>query len=472
MDHSLHVALARGRLKVHFLLMTDSHEKDRADALNLLEDLIGRAKRAGAEAADAVFVKGVSLSKTIRLGNPEHLERSEGSDIGLRVFMGKRQAMVSSSDTAADALDELAARAVAMARAVPEDPYCGLADPDQLATDFPDVESCDRFEPDADHLSDLAARAEEAAMAVDGVTNSEGGSAGWGMNTVAMVASNGFGQAYANSSHSVSASVIAGEGTEMERDYDYTAAVFAADLDSPEAIGKSAGQKAVKRLNPKKAETAAVPIVFDPRVSKSLVGHLSAAVNGSSIARGTSFLKDKMGEKIFTDGINIVDDPHRKRGLKSRPFDGEGIATKRTHLIKDGQLQTWVLDLRSARQLGLSTTGHASRGTSSPPSPSSSNLYLEPGNVSPESLMADIEQGLYVNELIGFGVNGVTGDYSRGASGFWIENGEIAYPVSEVTIAGNLNDMFAQLSAANDLEFRYGIDAPTLRVEGMTVAGR
>jgi len=243
-------------------------------------------------------------------------------------------------------------------------------------------------------------------------------------------------------------------------------------MDSPETIGKSAGEKAVRRLNPKKVETASVAIVFDTRVSKSLVGHFSAAINGSSVARGTSFLKDKMGEKIFADGINIIDDPHRRRGLKSRPFDGEGIATKRLPLIEDGRLRTWVMDLRSARQLGLQTTGHASRGTSSAPSPSSSNLYLEAGDASPEELMADIKQGLFVNELIGFGINGVTGDYSRGASGFWIENGKITYPVSEVTIAGNLNDMFANLSAANDLEIKYGIDAPTLRVEGMTVAGR
>ncbi len=452
-------------------MSTDENINNEAQALNLLEQLLERAKQAGAETADAVFVKGISLSKAVRLGKPEHLERSEGRDIGLRVLVGQRQAMVSSSDTSADALEELAARAVAMARAVPEDPFCGLAEPEQLATNFPDVDSCDTFVPDADHLSDLATRAEEAALAVEGVTNSEGGSAGWGLNTVAMVASNGFARAYANSSHSMSASVIAGDGTAMERDYDYTAAVFAADMDSPEAIGKSAGEKAVKRLNPKKAETAAVPIIFDTRVSKSLVGHLAAAVNGSSIARGTSFLKDKMGEAIFPDGINIIDDPLRKRGLKSRPFDGEGIATKRSHLIENGQLKTWILDLRSARQLGLQSTGHASRGTSSAPSPSSSNVYLEPGKISPEELMKDIKQGLYVNELIGFGINGVTGDYSRGASGFWIENGEIAYPVSEITIAGNLNDMFANMSAANDLEFRFGIDAPTLRVDGMTVAG-
>ncbi|NQU56658.1 MAG: TldD/PmbA family protein [Rhodospirillales bacterium] len=451
--------------------MTDSQTKDQAEALGLLEDLIGRAKKAGADGCDAVFIKGVSLSKSVRLGKPEHLERSEGRDIGLRVFVGKRQAIVSSSDTSPDALQELSERALSMARAVPEDPYCGLAEPGQLATEIPDLESCDTFEPDADHLSDLASRAEDAALAVSGVTNSEGGSAGWGTYTVAIAGSNGFAHAYANSSHSLSASVIAGEGTKMERDYDYTAAVFAADMESPEAIGKSAGEKAIRRLNPKKVETASVPIIYDTRVSKSLVGHLSSAINGSSIARGSSFLKDKMGEQIFPKGINIVDDPHRKRGLKSRPFDGEGITTTRSHLIEDGQLKTWILDLRSARQLGLQTTGHASRGTSSPPSPSASNLYLEPGEVSLEELMADIGQGLYVNELIGFGINGVTGDYSRGASGFWIEDGKIAFPVSEVTIAGNLNDMFANLSAANDLEFRYGTDAPSVRVEGMTVAG-
>ncbi len=451
--------------------MMDSQTKDQTEALGLLEDVIGQAKKAGADGCDAVFIKGVSLSKSVRLGNPEHLERSEGRDIGLRVFIGKRQAIVSSSDTSPEALIELSARAVAMARAVPEDPYCGLAEPGQLATSIPDLESCDSFEPDAEHLSDLASRAEEAALAVAGVTNSEGGSASWGMYTVAMAGSNGFAHAYANSSHSLSASVIAGEGTEMERDYDYTAAVFAADMTSPERIGKSAGEKAIKRLHPRKVETTAVPIIFDPRVSKSLVGHLSSAINGASIARGSSFLKDKMGERIFAKGINIIDDPHRKRGLKSRPFDGEGVATRRSYLIEDGELKTWVLDLRSARQLGLQTTGHAARGTSSPPSPSTSNLYLEPGALSPQELMADIGQGLYVTELIGFGINGVTGDYSRGASGFWIEDGKIAFPVSEITIASNLNDMFANLSAANDLEFRYGIDAPTLRVEGMTVAG-
>ncbi|NQV48764.1 MAG: TldD/PmbA family protein [Rhodospirillaceae bacterium] len=442
------------------------------EQLNLLEDLIGRALKAGADTADAIAVTGVSLSQAVRLGKPEHLERSEGSDLGLRVFIGKRQAIVSSSDSAPDTLDELCSRAVAMARAVPEDPDCGLAEPEQLATDFPDIESFDPAEPTADELKERALRAEDAARAVPGITNSEGGNAGWGMGRVAMAASNGFAQEYANSHHSISASVLAGAGTEMERDYDYSSTVFLNDLTAPEAIGKSAGEKTIRRLNPRKVETAEAPIVFDPRVSRSLIGHLSSAINGAAVARGTSFLKDKMGEKLFADGINIIDDPHRKRGLRSRPFDGEGIATRKRHLIEGGELTTWILDLHSARKMGLETTGNASRGTSSPPSPSVSNLYLEPGDISPQDLIGAIDQGFYVTELIGFGVNGVTGDYSRGASGFWIENGKLAYPVSEVTIAGNLKDMFRELTPADDLEFRYGTDAPTVRVNGMTVAGR
>ncbi len=449
----------------------DKLNADQDQALDLLSDLIGRAKKAGAETADGIYINGISLSLSQRLGKPEHLERSEGADIGLRVLIGKRQAMVSSSDYSSDALDELCTRAVAMARVVPEDPYCGLADSDQLATYVPELDSFDAIEPTAEHLTNMAKRAEDAALAVEGVSNSEGASASWGMNTVALAASNGFARAYSNSRHSLSASVLAGQGTNMERDYDWASTVYGEDLRSPEDIGRTAGEKAVKRLNPRKAETAAVPVVFDTRVSGGLVGHLASAINGASITRGTSFLKDKMGERLFAEGINIFDDPHRQRGLKSRPFDAEGIPTRARPLIENGVLQTWVMDLRSARQLGLQTTGHAGRGTSSPPSPSPSNLYLAAGKLSPADLMADIKQGLYVTELIGFGVNGVTGDYSRGASGFWIENGEICYPVGEITIAGNLIEMFARLSAANDLEFRHGTDAPTVRIDGMTLAG-
>ena len=258
----------------------------------------------------------------------------------------------------------------------------------------------------------------------------------------------------------------------MERDYDYTGAVYAEDMLSPESLGKNAGQKAVKRLNPRKVKTTQVPIIYDPRVSRGLLGHLTSAINGSSIARGTSFLKDKMKERVFSEDITICDDPHRPRGLRSKPFDGEGVANKKRELVSSGILSTWILDLRSSRQLGLETTGHASRGSGSAPSPSATNVYLQPGLQSPEQLMNDIKDGLYVTELIGMGVNGLTGDYSRGAAGFWIKNGEITYPVSEITIAGNLNDMFLRLSPANDLEFRYGIDAPTIRIEGMTLAGK
>jgi PmbA protein len=440
--------------------------------LDLLTDLIGKATAAGADAADAVFVHGTSLSLARRLDKPERVERSEGADLGLRVFMGKRQAVVSSSDTSAEALAELVERAIAMARTVPEDPYCGLADPELLAYDVPDLDIYDPREAGAEELGDRAARAEGAARAVAGVTNSEGAEASWGSISLAMAASNGFARSYSESSSSLSVSVLAGEGTAMERDYDYASAAYAEDLRSPEDIGRRAGEQAVRRLNPRKVETAQVPVVYDPRVARSLVSHLASAINGVSVARGTTFLKDKLGQRLFPEAVTIVDDPLRRRGHRSRPFDGEGIATRRRNIVDKGVLTTWILDLSSARQLGLETTGHATRGTSSPPSPSAANLYLEPGTVNPTELMADIASGFYVTELIGFGVNGVTGDYSRGASGFWIENGDLTYAVSEVTVAGNLNHMFANITAADDLEFRYGIDAPTVRVDGLTVAGR
>ncbi len=446
--------------------MTDQNE-----SLTLLDTLIGKATVAGAEAADAVFIESVSLSLTQRLGEREHLARSESADMGLRVFIGPRQAMVSSSDVSVSAMDELIERAVAMARSVPEDPYCGLAGPDQLATDFPDLEGCDDSEPGAGALSERAAKAEDAARAVPGVSNSEGAEASWSRSRIAIAATNGFRQSRSGSRHSISVSVIAGEGTEMERDYDYVTTVFEEDLPPSGDIGRSAGEKAVSRLNPKKASSATVPVVYDPRVAGSLVRHLAGAINGNAVARGTTFLKDKIGEQIFPAAVTIVDDPLRPRGLGSKSFDGEGVGTMRLDVIEAGVLTSWILDLRSARQLGLSTTGHAGRGISSPPSPSTTNLYLQAGDVTPKELMADIKAGLYITELIGFGVNNVTGDYSRGASGFWIENGELAYPVNEVTIAGNLMDMFAHLSAADDLEFRYATNAPTLRIEGMTVAG-
>lgn len=441
------------------------------DKLNLLQDLIKRAQAQGADAADAVFAEGASLSVSCRKGEVEQLERSEGQDLGLRVFVGKSQAIVSSSDTDEAALSELVERAVAMAKIVPEDPYAGLANPDQLATEFTDFDMFDPSQPSADDLKDTALKTEQAGVDVAGVTNSEGATAGFSQSSIAFAASNGFAHTYQRSSHSLSASMLAGEGTGMERDYDYSGAVWREDLQSAEAIGKSAGERAVRRLNPQKAKTQQVPIVFDHRVARSLVGHLSSAINGSSIARGTSFLKNKMGEALFAPGINIVDDPHRMRGLRSGAFDDEGVATQRRNVIDDGVLTTWFLDLRSARQLGLESTGHAGRGVSSPPAPGASNLYLDAGTQSVKDLIADISAGFLVTELIGMGVNNTTGDYSRGASGFWIENGEITHPVSEVTVAGNLIDIFKNLTPANDLQFLYGVDAPTVRVEGLTLAG-
>ena len=440
--------------------------------LDFLTDLLARAKRAGADAADALFVQGTSISHARRLGKLEKLERSEGQDLGLRVFVGKRQAIVSSSDRSAKAVDELVERAVAMARLAPEDPFCGLAEPAELAREVPDLDLFDSVEPSAETLVERARAAEETAMAVPGITNSEGAEAGWGSTRVALAASNGFTASYARSSHSVSAAVLAGTGTGMERDYDYATAVYGSDLESPETIGRRAADRTLKRLNPRKVETCKCAIVFDPRVSGGVVRHLSGAINGAAIARGTSFLKDRMGQRLFPEAITIIDDPFRKRGLNSKPVDGEGIAPRRRAVIDKGVLTTWFLDLRSARQLGLKSTGHAARGTTSPPGPSSSNLYLEPGKTSRDALIKGVKKGLYVTEFIGMGVNNVTGDYSRGAAGFWIENGELTFPVSEVTVAGSLPDMFQRITAADDLTFRYGVDAPTLLIDQLTLAGR
>ncbi len=441
------------------------------DAATLLDDLIVRARKAGADAADAVLVESAAISVAERLGKPEKLERAESRDLGLRVFIGKRQAIVSTTDTAPAMLAELVERAVAMAQAVPDDPYCGLADPGELTRRVPAIDLSDADEPTVETLTTRAKMAEAAALAVPGVTNSEGAEADWSRAAVTLVASNGFHGTYARSHHGVGASVLAGEGTGMERDYEHAGAVYGSDLEDPAAVGRRAGEKAVRRLNPRKAVTAKVPIVFDPRVSRGLLGHLGSAINGAAIARGTSFLKDKLGRRIFAAGVTIVDDPHRPRGLNSKPFDGEGIANRRRAIVENGVLTTWVLDLRSARQLGLKSTGHAARGTSSPPSPSLTNLHMTAGRTSPKDMIGGVASGFYVTELMGMGVNGVTGDYSRGAAGFWIDRGEVAYPVSEVTIAGNLNDMFLNLIPANDLAFRYGTDAPTVRVDGMTVAG-
>ena len=439
------------------------------DRLTTLSDLIATAKRAGADAADALLVSSASLSVKRRLGAIEQLERSEGFDIGLRVFLGQRQAVVSSTDADPRTFAALAERAVAMARVVPEDPVSGL--PEAVAIPPRDLDLADAAEPTAEDLLARAAAAEEAALAVPGVTNSEGADAGWGRTEIALVASNGFAGSFLRTSHSISATALAGTGTGMERDYDWSSTVHLADLDDPVAIGRRAGEQAVRRLNPRRARTARIPVVFDPRVAGSLLGHLVGAINGAAVARGTSFLKDRMGQQVMAAGLTVRDDPLRRRGLRSRPFDGEGMPGDPRAVVADGVLTTWLLDWRSARQLGLVSTGHASRGTGGAPGPAPTNLWLEPGALTPVALMADIAEGLYVTEMIGMGVNGVTGDYSRGAAGFMIRGGQLAEPVSEVTIAGNLTDMFLRLTPANDLTFRRGTDSPTVRIEGLTLAG-
>lgn len=446
-----------------------------ARALEMLDDLLNRALKGGADAADAVMVESRSLGASYRQGKPEDIERSESFDVGLRCMVGKRQAVVSSTDMKPDMMDALAARGIAMAKASPEDPWCGIANPEQIATSVPDLDLHDPTVPEVESLIESARIAEEAALSVNGVKQSEGASAGYGAGSVALaIRGDGvrFAAAYSTSSFSLSCSVIAEDAEgHMERDYEFSSVRHMSALEDAATVGRTAAEKTVKRVGARKMPSGKLPVVFDPRVASSLVGHLAGAINGSSVARGSSFLKDRMGQQIFASGIRIIDDPLRQRGMRSRAVDGEGIPGRELALIDDGHLQTWILDCASARQLGLQTTGHASRGTGGPPSPGTSNLYLAAGDISAADLIRNVGTGFYVTELIGFGVNGVTGDYSRGAAGFWIENGEIAFPVSEMTIAGNLKDMFMQLTPANDLTFRYGTNAPTLVVEGMTVAG-
>jgi PmbA protein len=440
------------------------------DYLTLVADLIRQATAAGADAADAVLVNGTSLSVASRQGKIEHLERSEGRDLGLRVFVGKRAAIVSSTSLDPAGFASLVERAVAMAKVVPEDPFTGLAET-WAPPDTTDLDMADPAEPAPDVLAARAAAAEEAAFSVHGVTNSEGAEAGYGRSEIVLVTSAGFAGRRAGTSHSISATALAGTGTDMQRDYDYHSTVYFADLDDPVKIGRSAGERAIARLNPTRPKTAKIPVLYDPRVAGGLLGHLAGAINGAGVARGTSFLKEKLGQRIFAADINIHDDPRRVRGLRSRTFDGEGTPTQARTLIQDGVLTTWLLDSRSARQLGMKPTGNASRGTSGPPSASTTNLYLAAGTLTPNALMADIKEGLYITEMIGMGVNGVTGDYSRGAAGYMIRDGALAEPVAEVTVAGNLVEMFANMVAASDLVYRRGTDSPTVRIDGMTMAG-
>jgi PmbA protein len=442
------------------------------DPAGFLGDVLARAKKAGADAADTMLGESQSLSFERRLGKTEGLERSESRDLTLRVLIGKRQAIVSATDLSDKTVSALVERAVAMARIAPEDPFIGIAEPAQLARNLADLDTADPVDPAPEALDARASAAEEAALRVKGITNSEGAQASWGRSRLHLAVSNGFFGSVTQTRHSLAVAVLAGEGTAMERDDDYAVAIHASDLRAPEDIGKCAAERTLRRLNPRKAATTKVPVMFEPRAAVSLLGHFSGAINGQSIARGTSFLKDKNGKAVFASAITIVDDPLRHRGLRSRAFDGEGLPTARRALIEKGILTGFLLDLATARQLGMNPTGSATRGGSGLPSPSTANLHLEAGAITPEQMMQEIGTGLLVTELIGMGVNLVTGDYSRGAAGFWIEKGAIAYPVSEITIAGTLPDMFAGLEAASDLTFRWGTDSPSVRVPAMTVAGR
>ena len=437
-----------------------------------VQALIERARRAGADAADAVISANMSESVQVRLGKLEDGERSESEHISLRAFVGQRSASIGSSDLSDSALDELAARAVAMARLAPEDPYAGLAPQEMLSKGpFADLDSLDPAEPSPAALRATAEAAEDAARAVSGVTNSEGGSAGAGYGLFALATSHGFAGAYATTSRSLSASVVAGEGSGMQRDYAWRSTRHGADLPTPEYIGRQAGDRAVARLGPGRVKSGQMPIVFDPRVGGSLIGHLVGAMAGTSIARRSSFLLDRLDEALFDSAVIIADDPLRPRGLRSHPFDGEGLAVAPRNLVEHGRITGWLMDSASARQLGLTPTGHASRGHGGAPGVGTGNVHLAAGSVSPAALMADIKDGIYVTELIGMGVNGVTGDYSRGASGYRIVGGEIAGPVAEFTIAGNLLEMFRALTPADDLEWHRMVNVPTVRVDGMMVAG-
>lgn len=436
--------------------------------------LLKAAKDAGAEAADALAVHGTSLSVEVRGGSLEHAERAEGMDLGLRVFLGKKQAIVSSSDSRPETLRAMAERAVAMAQEAPEDPFAGIADTEQLATDW-DIDALDLYdaspEPSAEQLQQDALDAEAAALAIEGVTQVSDAGASYGEHRVHLVASNGFSGGYARTSRSISCVAISGEGTDMERDYDGDSRAHQSDLRSAAEIGQTAAQRAVAVQGARKPETGTFPVLFDERISSSLVGHLVAAANGAAIARGSSWLKDSLGEQVLPSHLSIVEDPHRPRVSGSRPFDAEGLATRHRTIVENGVLTGWTLDLSSARKLDMASTGNATRGVSGPPSPSNWNLALTQGDSSRADLLRDMGTGLLVTSMIGSTINPNTGDYSRGASGFWVENGEIAYPVNECTIAGNLRDMLMRIVPANDARTYLSRVVPSILIEGMTLAG-
>ncbi|OIP87643.1 MAG: modulator protein [Rhodobacterales bacterium CG2_30_65_12] len=440
----------------------------------LTRQLLDAAKTAGAEAADALAVSGSSVSIDVLKGKLERAERAEGVDIGLRVIVGRRQASVSASDISAATIAAMAERAVAMAREAPEDPTIGLADPEQLARDW-NVAALELDDPAPEPapgaLEEDARRAEAAALAVAGVAQVQSTSAGYGRRQIHLAASNGFSGGYARSDRAISLAAISGTGAAMERDYNGEGRIFQADLPSPEEVGRIAGERAAARAGASQPPTGTYPVLFDERVSSSLIGHLLMAINGSAIVRGSSFLRDKLGLPVLPLALSLIEDPHRPRISGSRPFDGEGLPTRRRALVENGILTGWTLDLATGRKLGMESTANAARGTSAPPSPSVSNVTLSPGQASRDDLIRDMGTGLLVTSLIGSSVNPNTGDYSRGASGFWVENGEIARPVNECTIAGNLIDMLLRIIPANDAKPHHSRQVPSLLLEGMTLAG-
>jgi PmbA protein len=439
---------------------------------NLLNDVVAAALAAGADAAEAVGAERQALSINVRNGELEEVEREESRDLGLRVFIGRRQASVSGSDVSAEARRTLVERAVAMARLAPEDPYAGLADPALLAKGpFPDLDLYDAAEPGAEALEAQARTLEAAARAAPRVTNSDGGSASWSAGQWRIVTSGGFSGLHRASSFSLGASAVASDGEGMETGYDGRSVRWQADLPDAEAIGTEAGRRAAGRLGARKIASTTAPVIFENRIAASLLGPLVGAVSGPAIARGVSFLKDKLGQPVFAKGVSVGDDPHRKRGLGSSPFDDEGVANRPTRLIDDGVLTTWLLNSSSARQLGLATTGHASRGLAGPPGVAPSNLTLEPGSRDLAGLMADAKQGLLITSMFGPSLNGNTGDWSVGCSGFWFEDGQVAYPVNEITVAGNLIDIYGRLVPGADLELRGATNAPSILIDALAIAG-
>ncbi|MEM6649184.1 MAG: TldD/PmbA family protein [Pseudomonadota bacterium] len=445
--------------------MTDQFE-------DILAVLLEKASKAGADAADALIYRSVSHSVSVRLGEVEDIERAEARDLGLRVMVGQRQACVSTTDFDPITLSDLAERAVDMAKLAPEDPYCGLAPGGELAkAPFEDFDLTDGQEPSTESLKDRALACEGAALGVDGVTNSGGAGASYNLGQSWFATSHGFSGSSKGGSHGTSVSVVAGEGTAMERDYDYDSATHLEDLRSPEAIGARAGQRTVHRLNPRKLESQTAPVIFDKRLSSSLLRPLASAINGGAISRGTSFLKDKMGAQLFPTSITITDDPTIKRGFGSSSFDGEGIRPLPLDVIKDGVLTTWIMNCAQSRQLGLTSNGRAKRGTSSPPGSGTTNFDLGPGGITLEALYEETGKALLVTDMFGPQINGNTGDYSVGCSGFWISGGKVGEPVSEITIAGNLLDMWKDITPADDFERRGSTNAPSLRIAQMTIAG-